>query len=155
MAAPGNNSCESCRSFWSWAVVYCHQSYTQHCPTSICGHIASVFVCARYRLMDGYQLVLLTSANLIRTCFWTCCIRTWPTWVFPAKTAIWSSSHMEPFYVFFIIPHLLQFFTRASIVLLRGFGNVLCSAKLHPTLRFINAQIRSAAHVDICIQPKC
>lgn len=36
---------------------------------SICGHIAFVFVCARYRLMDGYQLVLLTVANLIRTCF--------------------------------------------------------------------------------------
>jgi len=40
------------------------QSYTQYCPTSICGHVATVFVCANCQVICCYQLVLLAMANL-------------------------------------------------------------------------------------------
>lgn len=36
---------------------------TQFCPTSIWGHVSSMFVCAKYHVMPCYQLELLTKAD--------------------------------------------------------------------------------------------
>jgi len=48
----------------SYLLSYCHPKY---CPTSICGQVPTVFVCATCRVIRCYQLVLLTTANLART----------------------------------------------------------------------------------------
>jgi len=40
--------------------VSLNRSYKQYCPTSVCGHVATVFVRAKCRVIRCYQLVSLT-----------------------------------------------------------------------------------------------
>ncbi len=59
--APCINICESCSNilFISTSVLF-----VANRPTPINGHVATVFVCTKYRVMRCYQLVLLTMATV-------------------------------------------------------------------------------------------
>ncbi len=66
MAAPCINICESCSNvlFISTSVLFVsHYTQWAYCPTSVCGHVATEFVCTKYRVMCCYQLVLLMMAK--------------------------------------------------------------------------------------------
>lgn len=61
--------------FVSW-----NQSYTPYCPSSICGHVASEFICTKYWVSS-------VMANLHTTTFLTC-TETW-------STQIWCHSQLQ------------------------------------------------------------
>ena len=60
-----------------------------YCPTSICGHIDTVFVCAKYWVKRWYQLVLLTTIGIALHCmvFWLVTGTWW--------TLAWCHSHLR------------------------------------------------------------